>query len=1146
MTEDERQRLRNIKRFDQLIAYLRDELDWPIEQGFDEDDLTFDWSDDLGLKDSERVGIKEIKQLRPLETGQPWGIFFVNFEKQKLPIVILRRILNALVTKKRVSASQARRAAWQQHDLLFISSYGEEDDRQLTFAHFSEPDNDLHDTKATLRVLGWDDDDTNLKLDYVADKLKASLTWPADATDLSGWREQWSQAFELRHRHVIDTAEELAQRLAELAKRIRNRMLEVLPRESEKGELQRLLKGFKTALIHDLDETQFADMYAQTITYGLFSAAVSRTVPGAGTAVVQGNVVDMIPVTNPFLKEMLQNFLKAGGRRGKLDFDELGIQEVVDLLNDPSTRMEAVLRDFGNRKRDEDPVIHFYEGFAKLYDPIDKVRRGEFYTPQPVVSYIVNSVHELLQREFGLADGLADTATWSEMLRRKPRLQLPMLQDDAGNDYPLDSDEPFVQILDPATGTGTFLVEVIEVIHRTMIDKWTRSGLGVTQREAAWNEYVPKYLLPRLYAYELKMAPYAIAHMKIGLKLKETGYTFGSVERARIYLTNALETWQKQLTLPDFEALAHESTVVNEVKRNKRFTVIVGNPPYSISSANRGNWIEALMAAYKNGLGENNLNSLSDDYIKFIRLIQYLKNAAGNAVVGIITNNSFLDGMTHRRIRELLFKDFHIKVVNLHGSVMRRHEIPVSSLDENVFDIQQGVAISVLSSRSDATERGVIYSDLIGPRADKYSALASGRLPEAKELHPQTPYFFLRSKSLGDGAEYFRGFPLNEAFDRYSSGIKFRKDSLLVKKHYTRTSVEKMLHDVNQLADEDLLEKYEFNETADWKLRDKRRFFADWKDQDIVRIMYRAFDFRFAFYPLDKANKIIVRGDSRVELMKNVILHKNVGLQFNRQIVGDSVSHFLASRVPTSQGTFYLGNKGQDYFAPLYLYGNDDNRGLFSSGHARVNFTPKFLAAIAKALDVDPGVPGLPAGLKPEEIFNYIYAVVYSQNYRSRYKEHLKIDFPRLPLTRSIQLFRALARLGSELVDLHLLESTTLDQPITELVGNTRKIGRIVWTSDAGGTVWIDGSGTGNAIRAGSSGFQGVPETVWNFRVGGYQVCEKWLKDRRGRVLSDDDTAHYQKIVVVLSETIRLMAEVDRVIDEHGGWPDAFQTEVAT
>ena len=599
MTEEQRRRLRAVKTFAHLIDFLRDELDWPIDQGHDEDDLTFDWSDDLGLKDDERVAIRGIKQLRPLETGQPWGIFFVDFEKKNLPIVILRRILNALVLKKRASGDRAHRAAWQQRDLLFISAYGQDSERQLTFAHFSDPSSELDAGKATLRVLGWDDDDTSLKLDHVADVLKAKLTWPADTADLNGWRQRWGEAFELRHRQVIDTAEDLALRLADLAKRIRNRMLLVLPRESENGELRKLLKGFQTALIHDLDEARFADMYAQTITYGLFSAAVSRTVPGAGTAIHQGNVVDMVPVTNPFLREMLQSFLKAGGRRGKLDFDELGIQEVVDLLNDPKTHMQAVLRDFGNRTRGEDPVIHFYEKFLAAYDKKLKVQRGVFYTPQPVVSYIVRSVHELLQTEFGLADGLADTTTWAEMLKRQPGLKLPPLTDEPGEKRVISPDEPFVQILDPATGTATFLVEVIEVIFRTLKAKWKHQRLSDVKQITAWNDYVPKHLLPRLHAYELMMAPYAIAHMKIGLKLAETGYSFGTDERARIFLTNALEPWVRQLPLIGFEALAHEAAAVNEIKRQKRFTVVIGNPPYANYSANLSSLARRIVDKYR-------------------------------------------------------------------------------------------------------------------------------------------------------------------------------------------------------------------------------------------------------------------------------------------------------------------------------------------------------------------------------------------------------------------------------------------------------------------------------------------------------------------------------------------------------------------
>jgi hypothetical protein len=568
------EKIREITTFKQLLAYLRDELDWPIEE-IKEKDLTFDWRpEEIGLDPKTTAKIREIKQLRPLVSNQTWGIFFVNFEPKKLPIVVLRRILGALVVKKRQSAAAANRRTWQMRDLLFIARHGEGDQREITFAHFQEDpgSGDL----PVLRVLGWDGTDTPLKMEHVAAILHDQLRWPNKTDNAESWRQQWSTAFRHRPGHVIRTADDLAEVLASLARGIRDAALTVLAHETDRGPLRRLHKAFQTALIHDLSEKGFAGTYAQTITYGLLTAAITQTdMAGGRTGTVLGaeHVADIVPVTNPFLKEMLETFLKAGGRRGAIDFDELGVQEVVELLRGDQTDLPAILRDFGNRKRGEDPVIHFYEHFLAAYDKEEKVQRGVFYTPQPVVSYIVRSVHELLKVEFGLDDGLASTVTWGEMAKEHG-LRIP-----AG----VQKSDAFVQILDPATGTATFLVEVIDVIHRTLAAKWRERGLAEAQQRAEWNDYVPKHLLPRLYGYELMMAPYAIAHMKIGLKLFETHYRFGSDERARIYLTNALEPPQdfSDRLAFDAPALAHEAQAVNAIKRDQRFTIVIGNPPYA-------------------------------------------------------------------------------------------------------------------------------------------------------------------------------------------------------------------------------------------------------------------------------------------------------------------------------------------------------------------------------------------------------------------------------------------------------------------------------------------------------------------------------------------------------------------------------------
>ena len=586
MPTDQRDRLARIRRFDQLVAYLRDELDWPIDSD-DFEGLTFEYTpEELGIDAKNAAKIQEIKRLRPLVPGQPWGIFFVKFEPKRLPVVALRRILGRVALKKRASANESDRPSWAADDLLFVSNYGEGEKRRIALAHFSNPQ-DGHDLP-TLKVLEWDHLDTPLHHHAVDRQLTDHLTWPNDESDPDVWRQRWRAAFTLRHREVITTSRELSERLAELARAIRDRIGTALAIETESGRFTKLMKAFQTTLVHDLDEGGFADMYAQTIAYGLLSARI--TDPARRTA----DDLAAHMQTNPFLKELMETFLHVGGRRGKaggpgIDFDELGVSEVVELLD--QANMEAVVHDFGDRNRQEDPVIHFYEHFLAAYDKKQKVSRGVFYTPRPVVSYIVRSVDELLRTEFGLTDGLADTTTWGEMADRHEELKIP---------EGTPPGQAFVQILDPATGTGTFLVEVIDLIHKTMVEGWKVQGHGEQEIEAFWNDYVPKHLLPRLHGYELLMAPYAIAHLKIGLKLHETGYRFESDERAQVYLTNALEPpGDGQFTLDFMPALAHEAEAVNQIKRAQRFTVVIGNPPYSGVSVNMTDVAKKLVDRYR-------------------------------------------------------------------------------------------------------------------------------------------------------------------------------------------------------------------------------------------------------------------------------------------------------------------------------------------------------------------------------------------------------------------------------------------------------------------------------------------------------------------------------------------------------------------
>lgn len=636
--------LASIRTFPQLIRYLRDELDWPITSD-DFEDLTFDYTpQELGIDSKSAAKIQEIKRLRALSINQPWGVFFVKFEPKRLPIVALRRILSSVALKRRASANSAERKAWEAEDLLFISNYGAGDSRQITFAHFSQ--DPLKQDLPTLKVLGWDNLDTSLHLDHVEDTLRDHLHWPQDEMDLQKWRAEWRQAFGLQYAEVVTTSRALAIRLAELARAIRNRISTALEIETEDGPLTTLMRAFREALVHDLDADGFADMYAQTIAYGLLSARIAN--PKADTV---DDLAAQMPVTNPFLKELMENFLQAGGRRTEvggavtLDFDELGVSDVVELLD--RANMEAVIRDFGDRNPQEDPVIHFYELFLKEYDAKKRMQRGVFYTPRPVVSYIVRSIHELLQSEFGLADGLADTATWADMAKRHEGLTIPEGVNPA---------DRFVTVLDPATGTGTFLVEVISVIRQTLSDKWALEGYSAREALELWNEYVPRELLPRIYGYELLMAPYA------GLSANLT---------------------------------PHARTIV------ERYRFVSGTRIYE-----RG-----ALQFEKN---------LQDDYVKFFSWSEAVSTASGYGLLGFISNDGFLDTPTLRGMRWSLQTSFsELRFLALHGSVKR----PIAG-DRNVFDIQQGVAISLLAKTPARSAMGTNgRADLVGTRESKNAFL---------------------------------------------------------------------------------------------------------------------------------------------------------------------------------------------------------------------------------------------------------------------------------------------------------------------------------------------------------------------------------------------------------------------------------------
>ncbi len=1097
-------RIKSIADFPTLVEYLREDLDWELEAE-DVEDLVFEYEpEELGLDEAHKVKINEIKQLRPLAPNQPWGIFYLGFEPKRLPVVVLRRILRSLVPKKRASASNPQQAVWNLNDLLFISALGERGNRGISFAHFKENGQG----PPQLQTFSWDARETHLH--YLGLNLER-LRWPEDTNNVKAWREQWSSAFTTTHRQVIRTSKDLSVELAKFARHTRELVREVYGYEAESGSLHRLHESFRTVLLQDLDADGFADMVAQTIAYGLFSARVT------GEQVLGlAHLEDMVPNTNPFLKELFGEFTKLSGHeKHQIDFDELGVSELVDLLN--KADISAILRDFGRQTGGgtEDPVIYFYEHFLDEYDKQQRVKRGEFYTPKAVVSYMVRSVDKLLREELDCPNGLADTSTmeWN------------------GETWPK------VMILDPATGTGTFLETVVEVIHETMTRKWKSEGMSQSQIHEAWNEYVPEHLLPRLYGFELMMAPYSVAHMKLGLRLKQTGYDFLSNERLQIYLTNTLEEPKDYSGQLFAEFLAHEAEAANRVKSDVPITVVIGNPPYALYSANLTPEARSLVDPFRSIDGvrikergalqlEKNLQ---DDYVKFFASACRYLTRTKRGVLSFISNHGYLDNVTLRAMRHALMQLFrHISVLDLHGNVSRAAN--QGQRDENVFDIQQGVSIGLFRHDEVAGgPRSNEYMELLGTRNEKYDYLLRNDFGSA-EWEPVTPkaeFYLFVPQDVEREAEYQQGWALDDIAPQFSTGIVTARDSFTVSwsERETIAAVEKFV----RVSVEEARESFDLGrDSNDWQVARAQADVRANMEQGITasEILYRPFDVRRTFYT-GQARGFMC--NPRLPVMQHMLSQTNLMLCTNRQVNKD-FQHVLATNSLITDCTLSTATRERTYAFPLYLYpaGN-----LFDTDQEerKPNLAPQFVEAVAEALGlhfIQDGRGDLTETFGPEDVFNYAYAVFHSPTYRERYAEFLKRDFPRLPLTTDLTLFSELTQWGEELVSLHLMRSPYFDNPFTTFPMSGSNVMEKAKYAPEEDRVYINKE---------KQYFDNVPEETWNFRVGGYQVLDKWLKDRKGRVLSSEDIEHYRKVVAALHETRQIMQEVDEVIEAHGGWP---------
>jgi len=880
----------------------------------------------------------------------------------------------------------------------------------------------------------------------------------------------------------VQNARSLAIELADRTRFLRDEVITVeMAENGSKGQKQiaGFYEAFKTYLIPNLTAEQFADLYAQTITYGLFAARTRVT-----TERVEFNrkiAFDYIPHTIGILRDIF-HFISLGDPPKSL---QIIVDDIVEILN--VADVNKILHEYQSAGKGRDPIIHFYETFLATYDPEIRERRGVYYTPEPVVGYIVRSIHSILKSHFNLADGLA-------------------------------SEE--VKLLDPAGGTLTFPAEAIRLAADEFKSKYGAGGLHL---------WIKKHILANFHAFELMMAPYAIGHLKIGFILDELGYKMAEDERFKLYLTNTLEMEEiKEITIPLLSSLSEESHFAEKVKKEQPILVILGNPPYSGISANINKWTERLLKEDIDGaesyykvdgqpLGERNPKWLQDDYVKFLRFAQWKIQQSGYGIVGMITNHSYLDNPTFRGMRQSLMKTFdEIYILDLHGNSHKKERTPTGGKDENVFDIRQGVAIALFVKNKEPKESRVFHTDLYGLREEKYDWLDANNftIKNYQKIKPVSPWYFFIPRDIAHIQRYLGWKRINEIFPVNVTGIITANNNLAIDFEKNSLKNKIMMFRNENLPDEIIREGLKLKDNYQWKLSEQRKKFqkVDNWEQYFTELLYRPFDIRHIYYQ----DNIVFR--TRREVMRHM-LEENIGLISVRQVAEGVFNHcFITDKIVESRIT--LSNKGIAYLFPLYLYpeqSKKDNPGrhlttmmIFEPGEKygrKPNIAPIIFSRLAEHYPKRPS---------PEEIFYYVYAILYSNIYRETYAEFLKIDFPRVPFTADYEVYKNLGESGKQLADLHLLKSPALNPPIARYQGSSQndRIENVIYKKDEQ-RIYLNND----------KYFEGIAPEVWHYYIGGYQVLHKYLKDRKGRTM--DDAPRYCRIVTALSKTIEIQKQID-------------------
>ncbi|MBP7214275.1 MAG: DNA methyltransferase [Candidatus Kapabacteria bacterium] len=888
----------------------------------------------------------------------------------------------------------------------------------------------------------------------------------------------------------VQTSRSLAKELAKRTRFLCDEVITIeLAEEAKKGQsiLRAYYDAFREFLIGTLTEKTFADLYSQTLTYGLFAARSRATGEFNRQLAFQ-----YIPQTIGILRDVFR-FIS-------LEDPPKSMQVIIDDISEvlAATDVNKILQDYYQEGKGQDPIMHFYETFLTEYDPNIREKRGVYYTPEPVVGYIVRSIHKLLKTHFGIADGLAGDG---------------------------------ITLLDPAAGTLTFPAEAVKLAVQEYEEKYGAGGISSLIRNK---------ILPNYYAFELMMAPYAIGHIKIGYLLEELGYKLSDDERFKLYLTNTLDMEDlAQIEIPLFRSLSRESHSAAEVKKEKNILVILGNPPYSGISENKNEWSNNIVKKDADGaqsyykvdghpLGEKKV-WLQDDYVKFLRFAQWKIHKAGIGIVGMITNHSYLDNPTFRGMRQSLMGTFNeIYIINLHGNSLKKEKAPEGGKDENVFDIQQGTAITIFVKQKDKTGCEVYYRDLYGLREEKFEWLNKNELNKENyiKIHPDTPWYFFIPRDTESIMHYQKWENVKDIFPVNVTGIVTARDNFVI--DIDRKMLNNRISQFRNktVSDEIIRYTYKLKDTRGWNLSEARQKLM--KDENwqsyFKEILYRPFDIRFIYY----TDTMIDWG--RTDVMQNMWNGGNLGLITIRRSRNPKLWNYAFVSDKIIAGATAITSLDINYFFPLYIF-TDENHAFnhSKSENRKPNINPEIFKKLREQFTPSPLTP-LPEGegnwqsplhqgegnITPESIFFYVYAVLYSNTYREKYAEFLKIDFPRIPFTSNYNTFLKFAEYGKRLVDLHLLNSSELERPISHYQGISAndKIEKIEYNEHEQ-RVYINKD----------KYFDNVSEELWNYYIGGYQVLQKFLKDRKGRTM--DNPPQYCRIITAIAKTIEIQQQID-------------------